>query len=293
MNRKNTIGLILVVVITFGSTYILGENIDPDEDGSQYSWGENVGWLNFEPNVPDDPCDYGVTVSSTELVGYVWAENIGWINLFPLDYGGVFNDGLGNLTGFAWAENVGWINFDPNVPGDPTRYGVSFDCMGNFTGWAWGENIGWIRFDSSKPYNVKVSMDAFDCMAIDHPDRAVWERVGKPSCWCCPHQCHGDTNNQFAGKDQDGKHEWVKLVDLQLLGQGWGQVDSAGGVVGPWICADFSHTFAGKDQDGKREWVDLGDLQILGFWWGKTDCSDPPPACGPPPDCQTASPYVP
>ena len=25
------------------------ENIDPINDGSQYAWGENVGWMNAEP----------------------------------------------------------------------------------------------------------------------------------------------------------------------------------------------------------------------------------------------------
>jgi hypothetical protein len=123
------------------------------------------------------------------------------------------------------------------------------------------------------------------------PDYAAWVQVGSPTCWCYERQCHGDTNNSFAGKDQDGKREYVELADLQLLGEGWGEVDSAGGTVGSWICADFNHSFAGKDQDGKREWVELGDLQILGFWWGDVDCTSAPPACGPPADCLTANPY--
>ncbi|MHC4666287.1 MAG: hypothetical protein ACYS9T_10085, partial [Planctomycetota bacterium] len=52
------------------------ENIDPNEDGSQYAYGENVGWLNFEPTEGN-----GVHVSQTQLTGYVWAENIGWMSL--------------------------------------------------------------------------------------------------------------------------------------------------------------------------------------------------------------------
>ncbi len=48
------------------------ENIDPNEDGSQYAWGENIGWINFEPDQGS-----GVQVSSTDVQGYVWAENIG------------------------------------------------------------------------------------------------------------------------------------------------------------------------------------------------------------------------
>jgi len=116
------------------------ENIDPNDDGSQYAYGENVGWLNFEPN--EGP---GVTVSDANLTGYVWAENIGWINLDPNDTDpntGITNDGTGMLTGLAWGENVGWINFNPKVSGDANHYGVTIDHEGNFAGWAWGENIG-------------------------------------------------------------------------------------------------------------------------------------------------------
>ncbi|OXU14242.1 hypothetical protein [Sedimentisphaera salicampi] len=114
---------------------VSAENIDPYDDGSQYAWSENVGWLNFQPAQGS-----GVHVSSDSVEGFVWAENIGWINLSPSSYGGIENDGSGNLSGFAWAENAGWINFAP------THGGVTIDTEGEFAGWAWGENIGWINF---------------------------------------------------------------------------------------------------------------------------------------------------
>lgn len=111
------------------------ENIDPDNDGSQYAWGENVGWINFQPSLGD-----GVTVTDSAVTGYAWAENIGWVNLSPTN-GGVINDGGGNLSGYAWAENAGWINFKP------AGAGVTIDSTtGVFNGYAWGENIGWINF---------------------------------------------------------------------------------------------------------------------------------------------------
>ena len=153
MNR-----IILLVLLT-ASTFCYAENIDPYNDSSQYAYGENVGWLNFEPKTGG-----GVQVSSTMLKGYVWAENIGWINLLPSVYGGVFNDGSGNLFGYAWSENVGWINFDPKVPGDTTDYGVTIDSDGNFSGWAYGENIGWIHLASASPvpYKVKACVVTLD-----------------------------------------------------------------------------------------------------------------------------------
>lgn len=124
------------------------ENIDPQNTDNQYAYGENVGWINFEPGVEGS----GATVSSDKVEGFIWAENIGWINLSPETYGGVLNDGLGHLSGYAWGENVGWINFNPDYGG------VTIDHYGNFAGWAWGENIGWINFNSENLFNKNVKV---------------------------------------------------------------------------------------------------------------------------------------
>ncbi len=141
---------------------VCAENIDPYDTNSQYAYGENTGWLNFEPNISEP--NVGAMVTSEKLMGFVWAENIGWINLAPNDTDpntGISNDGAGNLYGYAWGENVGWINFDPNVPSDSNDYGVTIDSDGNFDGWAWGENIGWINFALDEYYVVacKVRFD--------------------------------------------------------------------------------------------------------------------------------------
>ncbi len=169
-------GMILLAALLLFVNVGFAENIDPYEDGSQYAYGENVGWLNFEPN--QGP---GVTVSDANLTGYVWAENIGWINLSP-QYGGVFNDGTGLLSGFAWGENVGWINFNPKVPGDPKHYGVTIDHEGNFAGWAWGENIGWIHLASSTPVAYKVQTAWITSCVVDFDDLGrfcdLWLQTG-------------------------------------------------------------------------------------------------------------------
>jgi hypothetical protein len=137
-----------VLILLCSVTY--AENIDPLDDDSQYAYGENVGWFNAEPN--GDGGD-GVAVDDSELTGYIWQENIGWTNLSPTSYGGVTNDGNGNLNGYAWGENVGWINFNP------TNGGVTIDANGDFNGWAWGENIGWIHFKSESPVAYKVQTE--------------------------------------------------------------------------------------------------------------------------------------
>ena len=160
---------ILIIVsslfIFLSASFAYAENIDPNEDGSQYAYGENIGWVNFEPNIAEP--NVGVTVTSEKLTGFIWAENIGWVNLDPNDddpNSGVKNDGTGLLTGFAWGENVGWMNFNPKVPGDANHYGVIIDGEGNFDGWAWGENIGWINFQPAElyGYNVKACKVNFE-----------------------------------------------------------------------------------------------------------------------------------
>jgi hypothetical protein len=126
---------------------VCAENIDPDNLGLKYAYGENIGWINFKP--VHGP---GVTVTAAAVTGYAWGENIGWINLSPVN-AGVMNDGTGRLSGFGWGENVGWINFAP------AGAGVYIDNQGRFFGKAWGENIGWISFNSTGavPYGVATS----------------------------------------------------------------------------------------------------------------------------------------
>ena len=168
----------MLCVFLCGAVTVYSENIDPYDANSQYAYGENIGWFNFEPNIPDQ--NIGATVTSGNLTGFIWAENIGWINLDPNDSdpnSGISNDGAGWLTGYAWGENVGWINFDPNVPNDANHYGVIIESDGNFDGWAWGENIGWINFRSTDLYghNVKACKVNLDDLANFADD---WLKTG-------------------------------------------------------------------------------------------------------------------
>lgn len=139
MKRIRCLSILLAIVLVFwhGIGKAVAENIDPDDDGANYAWGENVGWITLEPLGEGGP---GAEVGDSELTGYMWGENVGWINLSPAN-GGVANDGDGNLTGYAWGENVGWINFAPDFGGVTIDPGT-----GEFSGYAWGGNIGWINF---------------------------------------------------------------------------------------------------------------------------------------------------
>jgi len=96
----------------------------------RYAWSENAGWVDFGSVAGN------VHVTDTALTGSAYGENIGWITLNPPTYGGVTNDGAGNLSGYAWSENAGWVDFSK----------VTIGTDGVFAGDAYGPNIGWIAF---------------------------------------------------------------------------------------------------------------------------------------------------
>ena len=67
-NRKDLLILFRVLVLSAFSAgqVVVAENIDPDNDDSQYAWAENVGWVNAEPNGYGGD---GMQVGDSELSG--------------------------------------------------------------------------------------------------------------------------------------------------------------------------------------------------------------------------------
>jgi hypothetical protein len=150
-------------ILLLAAAPALAENTDPANDGSQWAWSENAGWLNAEPSGNGGP---GVQVGDTGLTGFLWSENAGWISLSCQNTAscvtqsyGVTNNGCGVMAGYAWAENAGWISFSCSNTGTcaSASYGVAIDpATGNFSGKAWAENLGWISFASTGPNPFKV-----------------------------------------------------------------------------------------------------------------------------------------
>ena len=221
-NDIRSILLVLVTLILIPVSALCG-NIDPDDNGSQFAYGENIGWTNFEPSFGP-----GVTVTDSAITGCAWAENVGWIRMDSV-FGGVINDGLGNLSGYAWGENVGWISFSCENTGtcDSVAYGVSIDPItGEFSGNAWGENIGWITFRSmgAVDYGVTTSWVASvnDCEGdfdgdhdVDGSDLAVFAAdFGRTDC-ASPPPCEGDFDGDG---DVDGS-------DLAVFAADFGRTD--------------------------------------------------------------------
>jgi len=188
MKATYIFGMAFTVVLILICQYGWAENVDPNSDGSQYAYGENVGWLNAEPSSDGGP---GVQVDPNKLTGWIWAENVGWISLScentsscgTVDYG-VTNNGEGRLSGYAWGENIGWISLSCKNTAScgNSQYGVTIDSFGNFKGLAWSENIGWIRFQGTNAVNYKVKTDwTYPCI-VDLEDFAnfatQWMQLG-------------------------------------------------------------------------------------------------------------------
>lgn len=154
--RKAKVSRFLVIfgawmIATASLIATAGETVDPANDGSQFAWSENTGWLNSEPLGDGGP---GAQITDLGARGWIWAENIGWISLScfntsscsTVNYG-VSYEGAGMLGGWAWSENVGWISFScaNTALCGQVSYGVTVDtATGLLSGYAWSENIGWI-----------------------------------------------------------------------------------------------------------------------------------------------------
>jgi RHS repeat-associated protein len=209
----------VALLVLFCSQAVLAGNVDPLETGSQWAWGENAGWLNFDP-AGDPSGGSGVTVEDTRVTGFVWAENAGWINLSPEicsgdDEGyrcGVTNDGQGNLSGWAWSESAGWISFSCETTDscDDFDYGVWLELYEDpiikirfFMGFAWGENIGWINFNLG-PLSVMTDWgpdgdgdgygDIHDC---DDSDDAISPGASDADCDGSDNNCSGEADDEY------------------------------------------------------------------------------------------------
>jgi hypothetical protein len=203
---KHTLGITLILLLFCSAGF--AENIDPDDAGLKYAYGENIGWLNADPA---NSGGSGIEVAASKLTGYIWAANIGWISLScdnsnvcaTSDYG-VTKDGEGNLSGYAWSENAGWISFSCSNTNscDTVNYGVTIDPVTKqFSGYAWGENIGWIKFDHAQSdYRIETSIADFDGDGISDPDDAF---PTDPNEWS-DNDADGTGDNADTDDDNDG-----------------------------------------------------------------------------------------
>jgi len=89
------------------------------------------------------------------------------------------------------------------------------------------------------------------CLPSSHPDYVKWVLVGKPDCWCCATQCHGDSNC-------DGVVDGADLYPIEpLVGRRYPDINYN-------VCFDFDH-------DGD---IDYSDLNIVILWYNRTLLAD-------------------
>jgi hypothetical protein len=155
LHRRTTLaalGLMAGCMPAFAQDRIDGER--------KWSWGENIGWMNWRDAGP-----HGVRVNEGFLSGWIWSENVGWISLGDgspdssggtqygnasgVDYGvNMATDGT--LSGLAWGENIGWVNFSTYAElGAMNKHARLDVSTRRFRGYAWGENVGWINLDDN------------------------------------------------------------------------------------------------------------------------------------------------
>jgi len=124
--------------------------INPTE---AYSYGANIGWMNWRPSAAD-----GVEIDEYVLSGYIYGANVGWIhmgdgtpanniqysNSAATDFGVNYQidpmlPGKAILRGYAYGANIGWINFE-NTGNPRLRF-----SDGRLEGYAYSANCGWIN----------------------------------------------------------------------------------------------------------------------------------------------------
>jgi hypothetical protein len=172
---KRTLILAAALMLT---TLSFGRAATTINSTNAFSWGANVGFLNWRPSTAD-----GVNIGAFICQGYVYGANVGWINMgtgnpanhiqyannSATDFGVNFtidpnNPSHGLLRGFAYGANIGWLNFEDT--GNP--YVTLSNCatanpatcgLSQVRGYVWSANVGWINLDD---LNVFVSTDSID-----------------------------------------------------------------------------------------------------------------------------------
>jgi len=175
--KKFTLCLILTLSVSArGATTI--------DSNHQYSYGANIGWMNW---LADGSAD-GVSIGEFICSGWIYGANVGWINFgngnpfnhiqynnnsatdFGVNYGiDPMQPGYGILRGYAYGANIGWINFE--AIGNP-RINLT---TGGLSGYAYSANCGWINLNDMSGNYIQTDHIA---MGVDSNNNGIadaWE----------------------------------------------------------------------------------------------------------------------
>lgn len=156
--------LLLLLPITAAAAQTNISNTD------KYSWGANIGWINWQGDVT-----HGALIANKFVSGFIYSANVGWINLgdgtptngtqysntstsdFGVNVDSTSDPNYYILTGYAYGANVGWINFNVQTQAGKDNQPRIEKTTGIFKGSAWGANIGWLPLESPGMAVVKTS----------------------------------------------------------------------------------------------------------------------------------------
>ena len=228
--------VICTVLFFAGTLAVHAENIDPDNDDSQYAQlRSDDSQINFEPN------SGGVTISDSGTNGNAWGENTGWINTNPGggDVDLVCSGDTGTFAGYWWGQNAGWINLAP------TNAGLTLTAGGELDGDIWSQNFGWIKFDCGS---------ADSCVKTDfvcQEDTNTTTNTGSKTA-----QCDLDTNASVVTPGEPITLSWsTNILDGQYTDaiiNPLGTVDPEDGYIVAYISktTTFNATFEGNFVSG-------------------------------------------
>ncbi len=170
--------LTVLALLGCASQSLAASNVDDD---SRYSYGGNVGWIDWKPDPGSDP-EVGGRIENGVCSGYIYSANVGWIHLGDgspedgsayannsMDDYGVNVDPGGKLTGLAYGANIGWINFGMNYSADTPATARPRVIGGKLYGFAYGANIGWIDLGPTRHGESDIDGDGMpDEWEMDH-----------------------------------------------------------------------------------------------------------------------------
>jgi hypothetical protein len=207
------------------------------------------------PTGGDNPYDQVLTIRNSGILTLNWAidYDCNWLDVYPLS-----GSSTGDINEVVLSVETNGL--DPNN---------AYYC---------DLTISDPNAENS-PQIVEVVL-GHECFPSDHPDYDEWVSVGKPDCWCCPKQCHGDATGS---DEQFGHASWVSVGfhDFQILLQGYNKSGYSNPVTHPWIAADFTHS---DEEFGRGNYVRVGfqDFQVLLTYYNDlyytvpADCLDAP-----------------
>lgn len=160
--------LLIIIYILIIQTGFCDTTVD---DKHKYSWGANIGWINWQGDITN-----GAVFTQNFASGYIWSANIGWINLgdgspsngqkysnitaddFGINVDAVSDPNYFILSGYAYSANAGWINFDVlSIAGSENQPKIEKQT-GILKGYAWGANIGWLTLESPGIADVETGL---------------------------------------------------------------------------------------------------------------------------------------